>query len=299
MSRPRWYARRGPVTVTLAAGVQMHRVTWRDGRLVLHDHDPAAEAVLQALGGEPELCPCLLLRDALRGPLAGWLPSPPAPTWTSGLPVAAPRQPLQRPLLDPNVRWLIRRLPPERRSRLLGEHRAQVAAQVAARVLSEPLREIVALVDEVRAARRSRRTGGRQRPVPEQLLQAAAAPALEESMRHAQGRFRPAAALSIGCWRQSPGEIPILDGDLTSRGGFVALSLPVRWLNRVWKRGLACVDGVFVLDVEGTAPATDLRAAALRWEPRLGGHAVPVATPCRIRKGAGRWRLTWNGEAPG
>jgi hypothetical protein len=158
---------------------------------------------------------------------------------------------------------------------------------------------ILAQAAEVRAARWGRPGAVRKRPVPEQLLQAAAGPALEVAMRAAQGHFRPAATLSVGCWRQYPGEIPILDGDLTSKGGFVAISLPVRWLNRVWKRGLACVDGAFVLDVDGTAPATDLSAAAVRWEPRLGGHVVPVATPCAIRKEGGRWQLTWSGAAPG
>jgi hypothetical protein len=296
MSRPRWYATRGPVTVTLAAGAQMHRVTWRDGRLVLHDHDLAAEAVLQALGGEPELCPCLLLRDALRGPVPRRPTSPPAAPWVSGAPAAAGRQSPQRRHWPPSIRQVLQQLPPGQRSRLL---RATSGAQIAAQIHSEPMGAILAQAAEVRAARWSRPGGVPARPVPEQLLQAAAAPALEESMRSAQGHFRPAATLSVGCWRQSPGEIPILDGDLTSRGGFVAISLPVRWLNRVWKRGLACVGGVFVLDVDGTAPATDLRAAAVRWEPRLGGHVVPVATPCAIRKEAGRWQLTWSGAAPG
>jgi hypothetical protein len=112
-------------------------------------------------------------------------------------------------------------------------------------------------------------------------------------MRQAQGHFRPDAALSVGCWKQSPGEFPILQGDLTSRGGFVTLSLPVRWLNRVWKRGLACVDGAFVLDVDRPAPATELSGEAVRWERRLGGHTVPVAAPCKIRRQAGRWQLAW------
>lgn len=50
--------------------VGQHRVTWRDGRLILHDHDIRDERLLRALGGRP--CSCLLVLDALSTRRSGW-----------------------------------------------------------------------------------------------------------------------------------------------------------------------------------------------------------------------------------
>ena len=45
-----------PVTVEVACGEERHRISWRRGKLVLDDHDLAAEESFAALGGEPALC---------------------------------------------------------------------------------------------------------------------------------------------------------------------------------------------------------------------------------------------------
>jgi len=312
MSRPRWYAERGAITATVETGGEAHHVTWRKGQLILHDHNVTAEEVLQALGGEP--CPCLLLRDALRGlggspgsvaPAGGWqyqrtvsaslrlgVSGSVRTTRSISVPIrpggqASDAQQLVRRLQsDPNFL----RLPVEQRTRTLGRLRLQVARQSA----PEGMREIITLAERVRAARLGRQAEARpEKRVVEEVLQAAAVPAVEDAMRQAQGYLRPQAVLTVGCWKHTPGEERILQGDMTSRGGFVTLSLPVHWLNRVWRRGLACVDGHFVLDVDAPAPASDLSGEAVRWQRRLGGHAVPVAAPCRIRRRAGRWQLAW------
>jgi hypothetical protein len=95
----------------------------------------------------------------------------------------------------------------------------------------------------------------------------------------------------VGVWKEVPNEPRVLQGTLTTRGGFVAISLPLNWLNRVGRRGLAFVDGFFVLDVDQPAPATDLRATIIRWERQFGSHSIPVARPARIRRVAGAWEL--------
>ncbi|MDQ3898537.1 MAG: hypothetical protein M3326_15050, partial [Actinomycetota bacterium] len=55
--KPRWYDALPEATVVVNCGGDDHRVTWRRGKLVLEDHDLAAERGMLAFGGE--LCPCM------------------------------------------------------------------------------------------------------------------------------------------------------------------------------------------------------------------------------------------------
>ena len=58
MPRPsRWYDAVPDATTTVTCGGEQHRVTWRRGKLVLHDHDLSAERAMLAFGGE--LCECM------------------------------------------------------------------------------------------------------------------------------------------------------------------------------------------------------------------------------------------------
>lgn len=62
-----WWAGVAPVTVEVACGEELHRISWRRGKLVLEDHDLAAEQAFAALGGEA--CLCLeVLRAWRQGP---------------------------------------------------------------------------------------------------------------------------------------------------------------------------------------------------------------------------------------
>ena len=56
-----WYQALDPVTVRVRCGGEVHRVTWRRGRLVLEDHNLTAERSLAAFGGVP--CPCMAVFD--------------------------------------------------------------------------------------------------------------------------------------------------------------------------------------------------------------------------------------------
>lgn len=55
--KPHWYDALPETTVSVTCGGEDHRVTWRRGKLVLEDHDLAAERGMLAFGGE--LCPCM------------------------------------------------------------------------------------------------------------------------------------------------------------------------------------------------------------------------------------------------
>lgn len=93
------------------------------------------------------------------------------------------------------------RLPTEQRNRILGRLRLQIAPQTA----PVEMREIVALADEVRAARQGRRAEApREKPSAAEVLPAAAVPAVEDAMRQAQRYLRPRASLTVGCWKHTP-----------------------------------------------------------------------------------------------
>jgi hypothetical protein len=122
------------------------------------------------------------------------------------------------------------------------------------------------------------------------LEQEARAP-LELAMRESLPYVWPQDPLRVAIWKEAPGEPTVLQGDFTSRGGFVAVSLPARWLTRVWARGLACVEGAFVIDVDAPAPASRVNGTVVRWAKHLGGHWVPVPATRSIERRGGQWHI--------
>ena len=63
MTRSRhWHAGRSTVTVRVSCSGAEHRVTWKSGGLVVHDHDVPGELALAALGAEPPPCVEMLRR---------------------------------------------------------------------------------------------------------------------------------------------------------------------------------------------------------------------------------------------
>jgi hypothetical protein len=109
-------------------------------------------------------------------------------------------------------------------------------------------------------------------------------------MRASRRDQRPWAPITVECRKGLAAEGPAVSGSLDGNGGFASLSLPVSWLNRVSRRGLAVVGGHFVLGVDLAAPATELTGQAVRWERRPGGASAPVVAPCSIRRWEG-WEL--------
>jgi hypothetical protein len=78
-----------------------------------------------------------------------------------------------------------------------------------------------------------------------------------------------------------------------------AVTLHPNWLVDVWPRGLAVVDGAFVLEVleqSWTAP----RVRAVRWDDRPGGTRAPVVSAASVSQGPeGSWHLAWGAaDAP-
>ncbi len=94
-----------------------------------------------------------------------------------------------------------------------------------------------------------------------------------------------------------PGQAPSLSGYMDKVRATATASLGVAWIHRVWGRGMALVDGAFLLDVEEElAAGSELRARAVRWEERQSGTWVPVAAGGRVAVEEGRHRLWWDDE---
>jgi len=197
------------------------------------------------------------------------------------------REELVRLRTDPRLSAL----PKEQRDRMLAfwKHRLLLETVPAGMI------EVLGAAGEIRQGRRRRNAVGRHRPKrdAQELLQQAVAPAFEEAMRHSRRDLRPYASITVEVWKQKADELPLLKGNLTSTGGFAALSLPVSWLNRIWRRRLAIVEGHFVLGVDGSAPTSELTGEAVIWMRQLGNNSVPVAAPCSLRRLDGQWRLSW------
>jgi hypothetical protein len=271
MTRPRWYSAHPPVALLVPVEGGRHRVSWTRGRLVLHDHDydPELDAVLGALGGEA--CPCRLIRDSLR---------------TGGV-----------------SRLQARRIALLRRSAAPASSARQLANQAPVQFGSTQDAQTWALIVQTTSSLRQDRQRAQHRPPPRpplsaiekpvlaNLLEDAARRAMEMAIRDALPHVRPREPVNMAIWKDRPGEPTVLQGDLTSRGGFMAVSLPIHWLTRVWRRGLACVDGTFVIEADAPAPVNFVHGKLLRWEKRSGGHWVPAAASCSFERRDGRWHL--------
>jgi hypothetical protein len=309
--RPRWYQEQPALAFDLEVDGEghRHRIMWHGGRLALADHDLQGERVLQALGGD--FCPCLLLVNALKDLTAAWpehsararmwqrtvTSSPPRKRWAflplPGLPGRAlmppppqARQTMNLLLNDPNFR----RLAPDRQRQVLTSFRHQLIQEMApAEMLA-----LLTKMGRIRSERLAHRPAAPSRSTDiEAKLQTAAAALFEQAMRRSRRDLRPYATLTVEVWKQPAAEGPTVNGSLDSGGGFAAVFLPVRWLNRVWLRGLALVDGHFIADVDAGAPASELQGEAVRWDRQPNGSSLPVLADCSLVRRGLNWELLW------
>jgi len=93
-----------------------------------------------------------------------------------------------------------------------------------------------------------------------------------------------------------------LDGATDGVAMKVAAQLQARWVVDVWARGIATVEGAFVLKLTQAFSVDDLRVVAGRWEPTGSGRWATVTAPARVRREPdgngggvdGGWRLRWD-----
>jgi hypothetical protein len=237
------------VTELVECNGEQHRVTWRKGKVVLEDHDLAAERMLQAFGGGTTECLRVLKRWR---DLHSWA--------TSG--------------------------------ELYLQMRSRVGGHVLAPGELASTQELGLLLTWERAWRQQAYMGTQGRWLQEQLQRCAVEP-LREHMAHWVERLGSRQTPSVDVEILRPGQQPRLVGELDRYRVRGSAGLGARWILGVHARGLAVVDGAFVLEL---APSTTgLRARAVRWEAQAGGTAQPVAALGRLgRSPDGMWRLAWD-----
>jgi hypothetical protein len=238
-----WHEGLPPVSATIRCGGAEHRVTWRAGRLVLHDHDLAAETALRALGARP--CTCLDVVDACRRYLRRLNPSG---LWAAE---GDPTGLVLPPLPGASVRLDV---DDERRLDAL-------------RSLPAPFRRRLALAMFVAAGRAVDPRASWQEPPFGRVLTSLVAPAVAHSLDGpaaggpaSSAALPPTAPTNVDVrWRTVvPGERPRLDGEVGPTGGWAHLRISPDWVARVWARGMANVDGDLVLGVVGHDRADDV-----------------------------------------
>ena len=180
------------VTWEIPTDTGIHRVTWRAGRLTLHNHSARAEHVLRALGGHP--CQCLLALDALTEYQGDWAFDDPTRRIA--------RQLLEKLQSDREYTGL----PASERHGILLTVQRRLAMQVLPA-------EIIAIADHASGLRRRRRESAQAVPSQGRGTDPwdAAEAILQDTMYQVTEGLAPYASVVAECWRRQPHGQPQLD----------------------------------------------------------------------------------------
>lgn len=222
-----------------------HKVSWRAGRLTLHNHSIRAEEVLRGVGGDP--CPCLLVFDALTNRQGGW---------ASGSEDRVQVQQILSKLADDP---LFPYLSESNRAVMMHRTKRRLALQCL-----PP--EMAAIVEQASSLRRRHRHRPGTTETANRSLRGIATPILINAVRGANEHLWSYAPIVAECWKQPAGGSVLVYGRMSQTQALVVVALRSAWINLVWRRGLAVVDGHFILDVSGPPSGDRLLASALAWE---------------------------------
>jgi len=110
-----------------------------------------------------------------------------------------------------------------------------------------------------------------------------------------------------GCRRISAADLQVpagggpaaMQGQMDSVGVRATAMMTANWVVQVWGRGMALVEGGFVLEVVGYAEhGAAVLVKAVRWDEAEPGVFRPVSAPASVRRDAeGAWRLRWDEPA--
>lgn len=133
----------------------------------------------------------------------------------------------------------------------------------------------------------------------ETQLKARATPALRQHLNHwkQETGARVVGAAQVGVLRSD--RPSTLTGRIDKVAVRASASLVARWITEVWVKGIAVVDGAFVLEVTDAVSRSELRVRAVRWEPGRGGELAPVDAPARLSYRGTSWQLAWDDGVPG
>ena len=222
-----------------------HRVSWQAGRLTLHDHAIRAEEALRGFGGEP--CQCLLVLDALTNRQGEWAFGPEDRAY---------------------VRQLLSKLTDEYMFNYLLESNREVMLHRTKRRIALTCLppEVAAIVEHATSLRSIRRRTPVTTRTVKRSLRSIATPILVDTVRGANEHLWSHAPVIAECWKQPSGVSALVYGQMNRSQALVIVALRPAWINQVWRRGLAVIDGQFILDVSGPAGGDRLLASALTWE---------------------------------
>ncbi len=286
----RWYAGLAAATAEIDCGAERHRITWRDGKLILEDHDIVAEQSLSALGATPPVC--LQVLDAWRrasgdGRILAELlvgRSRPSPQVLAVMKAAH-----QRRLEHPHE------VSERAAERLARERRRWTIALIAS--LPSAMRRALLLSLLVNVERRWADAEFRRDYAKhiEPALTAIARPLFEQSARRWRRYSNPFARFSLEASLLAPGEAPWCSARADAGGANAFVALSVSWLREVWARGMALVSDSFVTGLEsGVDGQTSFGVLAARWERVDWETARWVQAPALVTQGRrGDWRLHW------
>ena len=282
-----WWHGIPSVTVTIECGEATHRLTWQRGELVVEDHDTTAERALAAMGGT--LPDCIAVLDA-------WLQAGADPYLVSvwdGQPISAvmPTGPTGTftPFIVPSRRSVATTdwLELQQRRSLLRKVPAELYDRLA-----------LGVVAALCAGQRHAGLGGLRQWSPIDLgppVSARAIPLLHKSVASWRGPADSWTAPVVQCHIADPDEGASVDGLVERRGGWVEAALGPGWLVEVWGRGVALVDGCFVLAATaGAGEEGPVDAVAVRWERIAAGGLEPITGSATLTPGAKGWRLHWS-----
>lgn len=305
-----WFHGLPSVTADIVCGGERHQITWRRGRLILENHDALAEQSLTALGAKPPLCVELLetwrtRRDIelLHELLLGENTLSPAElamrkSRHEAEVESARRMPhttMARHGGRPGGAKKVRVVERQVGERLTTEKEAWAATLTEA--LPPELRKPLALSVIVSLERHWHKDEFRRRHQRqiEPVLEALAAPLLEQSTQgQRRSRKRPRGFVTEAALL-APGEQSRCEVWDDRRVVHATVSLPPAWFIDVWARGIAVVDGYFVLGVELVSPdGTQMRVRVVRlrrwsWRRWRSFESSALLT----RRGHAQWQLGW------
>lgn len=274
---------------------------------MLEDHDLLAERSLAALGSAPAVCVEIL--DAWRL-IRGTEQLCDLLLWDERLSpelLRARREAHERRLEDLRRRQHLSRLRqfPKFQSRVeAAKRRAEkniafenrVWALTLLEVLPVALRQRLALSVLVNAGRQWELEASREERLHhvESALTQLALPLLERSASEWRRNRKTHSSIDAEVWLRQPQEEPACTLWSDSRGAHGALSLPLAWFTDVWARGIALVDGCFVLEVARPPRRRDsLDVLALRWERRHRELSRATPAPALVVRRGAEWRFAW------
>ena len=295
-----WEQLAKPRTVDVPCGDEEHTIRWERGCLRRIDHDLEAEAAASALGADPPWCldlveawPWADLEVEMLDILSGW---------GGGGPARLTRREIRNRMREAKAGFSgggkqlgLTKLTPDVRAAM--QERVLDRLREAYRMVL--LQDLPPLLKAILAAKLAadcderwrtdegfRKVYGRR---IESMVSLQATPLLHASLEGVGRRVGP--RTTISCWLCLPGEGPSISAWEVNTGAGAAVTLPLHWLPRVWARGIALVDGCFVLDVLRD-DGDRVEALGMRWE-FAARTARPVVGRVNLTREDGSWSPAW------